>query len=126
MALGKIKADTLEHSTAGSLDTQFVVNGSAKAWAFVNQVTATLHTSLNISSHTDSGVGNSLFAYSSAFTSEFHSTQCSSQPTTSAMERPKLFGSNTTTGIRIQNEQANDGTDRDSTDLCMNDLGDLA
>ena len=32
MALGKIKADTLEHSTAGSLDTQFVVNGSAKSW----------------------------------------------------------------------------------------------
>jgi hypothetical protein len=30
MALGKIKADTLEHSTAGSLDTQYVVNGSAK------------------------------------------------------------------------------------------------
>ena len=30
MALGKIKADTLEHSTAGSLDTQYVVNGSAR------------------------------------------------------------------------------------------------
>ena len=28
MALGKIKADTLEHSTAGSLDTSYVVNGS--------------------------------------------------------------------------------------------------
>jgi hypothetical protein len=34
MANGKIKADTLEHSTAGSLDTQYVVNGSAKAWVF--------------------------------------------------------------------------------------------
>ena len=32
MALGKIKADTLEHSTAGSLDTSYVVNGSAKAY----------------------------------------------------------------------------------------------
>ena len=32
MALGKIKADTLEHSTAGSLDTKFVVKGSAKVW----------------------------------------------------------------------------------------------
>ena len=29
---GKIIADTLEHSTAGSLDTQYVVQGSAKAW----------------------------------------------------------------------------------------------
>ena len=35
MANGKIKADTLEHSTAGSLDTQYVVNGSAKAWSSV-------------------------------------------------------------------------------------------
>ena len=29
---GKIIADTLEHSTAGSLTTDYVVNGSAKAW----------------------------------------------------------------------------------------------
>ena len=44
--------------------------------------------------------------------------QCSSQPTTSAQERPKLFG-NATTTIRIQNEDADDGTDRDTTDLCI-------
>ena len=36
MANGKIKADTLEHSTAGSLDTSYVVNGSAKAWVNFN------------------------------------------------------------------------------------------
>jgi hypothetical protein len=29
---GKIIADQIEHSTAGSLDTSYVVNGSAKAW----------------------------------------------------------------------------------------------
>ena len=33
---GKIIADILEHSTAGSLDTSYVVNGSAKAWANFN------------------------------------------------------------------------------------------
>ena len=59
MALGKIKADTLEHSTAGSLDTKFVVKGSAKAWD--NQITgvgtATLNQSLNISSFNDEGTG---------------------------------------------------------------------
>ena len=38
---GKIVADTLEHSTAGSLDTQFVVNGSAKARIRYNQDTST-------------------------------------------------------------------------------------
>jgi hypothetical protein len=58
MALGKIKADTLEHSTAGSLDTKFVVNGSAKAWADVNaSATYSIRNSLNISSVSDLGTG---------------------------------------------------------------------
>ena len=30
-SFGTLKADTLTHSTAGSLDTNYVVNGSAKA-----------------------------------------------------------------------------------------------
>ena len=33
MAFGEIKADTLTHSTAGSVDTNYVVNGSTKVWA---------------------------------------------------------------------------------------------
>ena len=57
MALGKIKADTLEHSTAGTVDTKFVVNGSAKQWAKFT-VAAVLNDSLNTSSITDTGTGN--------------------------------------------------------------------
>jgi hypothetical protein len=58
MALGKIKADTLEHSTAGSLDTQYVVNGSAKAWVNYTGVSSTsARDSLNISSLTDAATG---------------------------------------------------------------------
>lgn len=60
MALGKIKADTLEHSTAGSLDTQYVVNGSAKAWSSLDSSggsTATQHGSFNVSSVLDDGTG---------------------------------------------------------------------
>ena len=124
-SFGTLTADTLTHSTAGSVATNYVVEGSAKAWAFVNQVTPALESSLNISSASDEGTGQTLFTYTSAFTSAFHSTQCSSQPTTSAQERPKLFG-NATTTIRIQNEDADDGTDRDTTDLCICDFGDLA
>ena len=56
MALGKIKADTLEHSTAGSLDTKFVVNGSAKAWVNLSNATA-ITASLNISSAVDNSTG---------------------------------------------------------------------
>jgi len=54
---GKIVADQLEHSTAGSLDTQFVVNGSAKLWC--NWAgSATVNNSFNTASLTDNGTGN--------------------------------------------------------------------
>ena len=49
MALGKIKADTLEHSTAGALDTQYVVNGSAKEYAHDRISCNSLCISLNVS-----------------------------------------------------------------------------
>jgi len=65
MALGKIKADTLEHSTAGSLDTKFVVNGSAKAWV-IGSNAAVLGNSLNISSGTDDGIGTYHYDYITA------------------------------------------------------------
>ena len=59
MALGKIKADTLEHSTAGSVDTQFVVTGSAKAWVFIDgSGTVAINDSLNTASLTDQGTGD--------------------------------------------------------------------
>ncbi len=52
---GKIVADTLEHSTAGSIATNFVVEGSAKAWANINGTAATpvFRDSFNCSSLTD-------------------------------------------------------------------------
>jgi len=69
MALGKIKADTLEHSTAGSLDTQYVVNGSAKLWHNFNGTgTAATRDSLNVSSLTDDSAGR----YGTSITSAFN------------------------------------------------------
>jgi len=38
---GKIIADTLEHSTAGSIATNYVVEGSAKAWANIDSTGTT-------------------------------------------------------------------------------------
>ena len=66
MALGKIKADTLEHSTAGSIATNYVVEGSAKHWLNMNG-TGTIATrdSFNNSSITDTNTGT----YTLAFTS---------------------------------------------------------
>tara|TARA_R100001460_G_scaffold43613_1_gene79955 strand:+ start:103 stop:483 length:381 start_codon:yes stop_codon:yes gene_type:complete len=55
---GKIIADTLEHSTAGTVDTQYVVNGSAKMFAFIEgDGTPTVTGSFNTASLTDEGTG---------------------------------------------------------------------
>jgi len=65
---GKIIADQIEHSTAGSLDTSYVVNGSSKAWANIDGTgTIALRDSLNISSLVDDGTG----AYDTHFSNSF-------------------------------------------------------
>jgi hypothetical protein len=66
MALGKIKADTLEHSTAGSLDTQYVVKGSAKVWASFSMSSFATRDSFNSSSLTDNATGDCRINLSSA------------------------------------------------------------
>ena len=72
MALGKIKADQLEHSTAGSVDTQYVVNGSAKFWIAHNgQGTPSAYDSFNVGSITDVGQGN----YKYNFTNNFNTAK---------------------------------------------------
>ena len=55
---GTIIADTLTHSTAGSVTTDYVVNGSAKVWAWVDQYADNaIDNSLNAASFTDAGIG---------------------------------------------------------------------
>ena len=111
-SFGTLKADTLTHSTAGSLATNFVVKGSAKALdSFVNQVTPALESSLNISSITDEGTGQTLHIHFTTICISLRNFLVSRLP--AHTERPKLFG-NATTTIRIQNEHADDGTDRDT------------
>ena len=74
---GKIVADTLEHSTAGSVTTDYVVNGSAKSWqrTTVSGGNPSLNDTLNTSSVTDSGVGNYYYAVSSSLST---TTYCAS------------------------------------------------
>ena len=59
MAFGIIKADTLTHSTEGSVDTNYVVQGSTKVWATWDSANdpATLEDSFNTSSLTDVDTG---------------------------------------------------------------------
>jgi hypothetical protein len=66
---GKIVADTLEHSTAGSIATNYVVNGSSKAWVNFNGTgTIAIRESLNTSSITDAGTG----IYQNAYTNSMN------------------------------------------------------
>lgn len=56
---GKIIADQIQSTTAGTVDTKYVVSGSAKAWVNYTGVSSTsARDSLNISSLTDAGTGN--------------------------------------------------------------------
>ena len=67
-SFGTLKADTLTHSTAGSLTTDYVVNGSAKAWLNINQTsTQAIRESFNVSSIADNGTGLTTVTVSSAF-----------------------------------------------------------
>ena len=50
---GKIVADTLEHSTAGSIATNYVVEGSAKQWVSFDPADFNVDDSLNCTSISD-------------------------------------------------------------------------
>ena len=67
---GKIVADQLEHSTAGSVDTQYVVDGSLKQWVNMDgSGTISVRDSLNNSSVTDNGTGNYTITHTNNFSS---------------------------------------------------------
>ena len=70
-SFGTLKADTLTHSTAGSLATNYVVNGSSKVWMQIKgDGTAQIDGSLNAASLTDNGTGD----YTTSFTSSLADT----------------------------------------------------
>ena len=67
---GTIAADTLTHSTAGSLTTDYVVNGSAKAWVSLDGATPAVRDSNNVASVTDNGTGD----YTTNFSDSMNNT----------------------------------------------------
>ena len=77
MALGKIKADQLEHSTAGSVDTQYVVNGSAKLWIQATSASSiSTQGSFNVSSVTDVNAGALFPNATSSFANDDYAVSC--------------------------------------------------
>jgi hypothetical protein len=130
MALGKIKADTLEHSTAGSLDTQYVVNGSAKAWVNFNG-TGTIATqdSFNHSSLTDHDTGKYTNTLASAMSNANYAGNANGgQP--GSRDCFALFPStdaNTTTTHRVRTTPSNSpDSNHDASVVMISIHGDLA
>ncbi len=59
MSYGKIRANFIEHNSSGSVGTQYVVEGSSKAWFNFNGTgTVALSDSFNMSSVTDNATGD--------------------------------------------------------------------
>ncbi len=127
MALGKIKADTLEHSTAGSLDTQYVVNGSAKAWVLFSMTAPAITDDFNISSLSDDSTGHGTLSFTNAMANATYITVASASDEGSG---PTVYGqhsSDTKTSSAVQVSSYNrDGTASDTVkwEGCFH--GDLA
>ena len=81
MANGTIAFDTLQTSgqitgTAKSVDTDYVVNGSAKAWV-QGDTGANIEDSLNVTSSTDAGTGDYSYTMSNSMENNDYSQQVS-------------------------------------------------
>ena len=64
---GTIAADTLTHSSAGSIATNYVVEGSAKVWVNFNGTgTVAIKDSFNQSTLTDNGNGDQTVAFTNS------------------------------------------------------------
>tara|TARA_E500000318_G_scaffold5535_2_gene5640 strand:+ start:753 stop:1139 length:387 start_codon:yes stop_codon:yes gene_type:complete len=126
---GKIVADTLEHSTAGSIATNYVVNGSAKAWFTYEQAANTLRKSLNTSSITDTATGRFSYNATSAF-SDTYSSFVSQGGNIMRESSSTSLGTNTnfsgrTTSVVHHNNMNSNGNAVDYTS-CGAGFGDLA
>jgi len=122
MALGKIKADTLEHSTAGSLDTQFVVQGSAKMWSNVQSDQSTQNDSLNVSSTSDEGTGASRRNLASAFANNpfSHAGLSVVQPNSAGLSKfTSVSSSAVETSVR---NTSNSAHDKENSCIAIGDL----
>tara|TARA_R100000654_G_scaffold73035_1_gene105413 strand:+ start:749 stop:1138 length:390 start_codon:yes stop_codon:yes gene_type:complete len=127
---GKIVADQLEHSTAGSVDTQFVVEGSCKSWINVKGTGTAgsnmIRDSFNISSDTDNGTGNYTFAFSSSMNNDDYAASSSVGGSTDAGSFHPAGICNRTTSNYEMDIENNSGTQTDPGIGDATIFGDLA
>ena len=126
---GTIVADTLTHSTAGSIATNYVVNGSAKAWANYSGSGTTLNDSLNTSSATDHGTGQYTTSWTNSFDNATYAGSMISQGSSTgntAYFFNMYFGGMATGSLRINSYSQAIPALQDSSNVSTIGHGDLA
>tara|TARA_R100001591_G_scaffold113356_1_gene126524 strand:- start:30 stop:428 length:399 start_codon:yes stop_codon:yes gene_type:complete len=130
-SFGTLKADTLTHSTAGSLATNFVVNGSAKAWAYYQQhASNAINASLNVSSMTDNAAGDATITYTNSMSGAglyaVTTSGANGHVLTDDAGRDDAATAKTLAASQRLQHQSVGGTDQDGNQNSMSVLGDLA
>jgi len=121
---GKIVADTLEHSTAGSVTTDYVVNGSCKCWVkFDSDFVA--DDSLNVSSVTDVSAGVGDINYSSNMANANTAVCANALVTSTAASASTSMAFNFATS-KHRNKCSSNGVDTDENQRASIVMGDLA
>ena len=130
MANGTIAFDTLQTSgqitgTAKSLDTDYVVNGSAKAWFKFNQDTPAILDSFNTSSIADDGTGSHRGLFTNNMSNaNFANTAMKQAESTNADCTEYTTASNSTS--QVERKDVENNAVRDAANTNTLTFGDLA
>ena len=71
MSYGKIRANFIEHNSQGSLNTQYVVGATPKAWIMFDDTGNVTRDSFNTSSVSDTGTGRWYWNNTNSFTNQY-------------------------------------------------------
>ena len=116
MALGKIKADTLEHSTAGTVDTQYVVQGSSKGWGHFEGSDGTLDDSFNMASLTDNGTGIFSPQFSSAMSNVHYTCNANMNSSVGSSNQTEVsIGTYATGSVKLTFRDGGSTVDKDDS-----------
>ena len=125
MAYGKIVADQIQHSSEGTVSTQYVVNGSAKVHGRFNLATPGVTGSLNVSSLTDNYTGSGKPQFTNNFSAADYTVVIGTGLSGDVLFAELQANSTATTSEhRIMGRGGNEtGVDWDiGTSICMGDL----
>tara|TARA_R110001592_G_scaffold110866_1_gene307560 strand:- start:31 stop:432 length:402 start_codon:yes stop_codon:yes gene_type:complete len=133
MANGTIAFDTLSTSgqisgRATSLDSDYLVSGSSKAWINYTGSDASINDSLNITSTTDDATGKDTVTINNDMDNANYSATmgCSRNGATTADNQTEGFFAIATGSIKINTMRADNGAYADFTVVTMQIVGDLA